>query len=424
MTISDDFKLYILSHLYFIHDFTYKALNDFYSKKINELFYGKTDKNRIVVLGAFDTWPYMDFICRILARDNYIALTSRFLYHKLNDKIIKFPTTEISQLASTDLSMKRLLKKIIGSSLLAVINYSVSAAHYIETDWCENEPDLDYIGIAHVRDTSRVKNCENLEVKELDNGMSFYSICKALENKKKDWNAWDCIKVNGFCPFKQQDISKNVLEYYFKKDKELKLIAYNNIDDLTELIKKEIHGKIEELSNEHLEEFNNYFSNFKLNEKEIDTLLVAKGLDFLIFLKNCLIIFGDFINNIGLKMLELFELINDIIENIPSSEKDTYIEYNLNQFEADHKDEVKMLRDIFTGGNNQLLDFISGLSGLRIDINKNYGNWIINFLIKNDFIKESNAFWELTEKTEELFSNLNINPLIDKYIIIKLESLS
>jgi len=35
----------------------------------------------IAVLGSFDTWSYMDHICRIVAKNGYIARTSRYEYY-------------------------------------------------------------------------------------------------------------------------------------------------------------------------------------------------------------------------------------------------------------------------------------------------------------------------------------------------------
>jgi len=424
MELSQEVQIYFINHIEIIYEVTHDVLNEFYKDKINDLFYGKSDKNRIVVLGAFDTWPYMDYVSRILAKNNYIVLTSRYLYHRLNDKIIRFPSTEISQLASSDLSMKRLLKKIIGSSLLAIINYSVSAAHYIETDWCEREADLDYIGIAHVRDTFKENYCENLEIKEVTNGMSYYSICKAIESSKKNWNAWDCISISEFCPFKQQDISKNVLEYYFNKNKDLKLISYNNLEDLPEIINNELIGKLKTLKESEQKEFHDYFSHFDLKEKEIDTLFIKGGLEFIVFMRICCLLFQKFTKNFSLKLIELFELIYNVIEKIPTSERNAVLDFYLKQLEKDYFDIIKTLRDIFTGKNDDLFDFIAGMSKLRESIYQNFGNWIINYLIENNFILISNAFWEFDKKCEKIIISLNIDAIINKKLKRKIKSIS
>jgi len=46
----------------------------------------------------------------------------------------------------------------------------------------------------------------SLEVSELD-----FSECVARPSR----TAWECIEEKGFCPFKEQGIAKNVIEYFF-----------------------------------------------------------------------------------------------------------------------------------------------------------------------------------------------------------------
>ena len=106
----------------------------------------------------------------------------------------------------------------------AVIIYSVPAGHYIETDWCYRNH-INTLGIAFVR---KIKDaCFDLAVFD-EFG---YSLCKGTKT------AFDCIR-SGSCPFKEQGISKNVIEYYLRAHApNMFLTAVENIEVILPLLK-------------------------------------------------------------------------------------------------------------------------------------------------------------------------------------------
>jgi len=200
--------------------------------KIGASFSG-TFEQRVAVLGAFDTWPYMDFVSRLLAENNYVAVTSRWIYRKFKNQILRFDTLEHPDFASSDF-LSTLLDQIISVCKYAVVNFSVSAAHFIETDWCFKKGKKT-IGIAHVRSAFEPfeNPCECLKIKKTPLGE--YSVCEPSSQR----TAWQCISEPGFCPFIRQDISKNVIEYFFRSN-QMKIVAVENLRILPYVIKNEI----------------------------------------------------------------------------------------------------------------------------------------------------------------------------------------
>ena len=386
-----------------------KALvQDFIDHEINNLFYGPGDEFRVAVLGAFDTWPYMDLICRILSKKGYISITSRYVYHKFRNTIIRFPTTNIKQYASEQYQMKRLLKKIIQNCLLTIINYSVSAAHYIETDWCSEQENLKMIGIAYVRNTFKANNCEYLMIKTLPQSKSYYSICE-VKVRELNWKAWDCINVDKFCPFIQQDISKNILEYYFTNSENSKLICVENLEDLSnilEVIFKNIKN-IKPLDGKYQETFEETISKIEKNAHVIEFLFNNNGLECLVFLKMSWIILNEFLegNEVTSNLMDLFQIIKKLREYSFVSLDMNEIIRNLTTYEK----EEQILNKIFIEKNENFYWSLSAIISIKKILFGTFGEIIINNLKENDFIKNNDIFWYLTNKSFKLLDKLNLN---------------
>lgn len=194
--------------------------------KVEDIVYGRKSR-RVAVLGAFDTWPYMDFISRHLTKMHYVAITSRYIYRfdKANNKTIRIDNTP-----EPDEFMVDFLHKIILMSPRAVVIYSVPAGHFIETDWCYRNR-MNTLGLALVRKIGEKmsrEQCSDLIVFE-EFG---YSLCKSTKT------AFDCIE-SGSCPFKEQGISKNVIEYFLRaRPSHMVLTAVENINVIPTLLKK------------------------------------------------------------------------------------------------------------------------------------------------------------------------------------------
>lgn len=195
-------------------------------------FFSGTKEQRVAVLGAFDTWPYMDFVSRLLAEYNYVAVTSRWMYRKIGKNLLRFNIQEHPDYGSNDF-LSALLDQVIVSCKYAVINFSVSAAHFIETDWCYHKGKR-ALGIAYVRSAFNPfeSGCDCLSTRETPVGE--YSECTASTER----TAWECIRESGFCPFIEQGISKNVLEYFFRSN-QMKIVAVENIGILPYVVQNE-----------------------------------------------------------------------------------------------------------------------------------------------------------------------------------------
>lgn len=193
-------------------------------RSIAQVFYGDFDE-RVAVLGAFDTWPYMDYVCRVLANCNYVAVTSKYVYRKINDRVLRIRTQEHLGFASEYHFMGALLDQIISSCASAIVNFSVSAAHFIEIDWCHRKSKKT-LGITYARAISGLEkgSCKNLKIIETDRG--FYSVCKIGTGETR--TVWECMKSPTYCPFIRQDISKNVIEYFFR-GKDMEIVAVEDI---------------------------------------------------------------------------------------------------------------------------------------------------------------------------------------------------
>jgi len=195
-------------------------LSDF-KNAIYDTYYGTRDQ-RVAVLGAFDTWPYIDHVCRQLAEMQLTAITSRYVYKKDPDRGI---VTEPHDPEENE-RMIPFLHSFIERCDRAVVIYSVPAGHYIETYWCQ-EQKKNTLGIALVRSITLKKRCASLKVFAKQG----YSICRG------NGTAWDCIN-KGACPFKEQGMAKNVIEYYLptKKTPYMHLTALDNLGNAHTLL--------------------------------------------------------------------------------------------------------------------------------------------------------------------------------------------
>lgn len=200
-------------------------LKDVYKKLHDKIYSPK----RVAVLGAFDTWPCIDYVSRHLAKMGYTAVTSRCQYVR-DGKEVKVR----EQKPQKNETMIDFLYRFIISCKKAVVLYSVPAGHYIETHWCQAGK-VDTLGIALVRQISTSKDCGSLKTAKRNH----YSICRS------NGDAWGCIK-KGNCPFKEQGIAKNVIEYYlpFKKTPLMRLVALDNLDNVPDLLKKWLNHNI------------------------------------------------------------------------------------------------------------------------------------------------------------------------------------
>lgn len=184
---------------------------------------------RVAVLGAFDTWPCIDYVSRQLAKMGYTALTSRCVY-KSTRKGVKVKENKPQR----NETMINFLYRFIMACKKAVILYSVPAGHYIETHWCQHQK-VDTLGIALVRQTGTRKDCKSLRVVKKHD----YSICRSNDN------AWDCIRKKN-CPFKEQGIAKNVIEYYLpaKNTPLMHLTAVDDLESVSNLLGKWMAGTL------------------------------------------------------------------------------------------------------------------------------------------------------------------------------------
>jgi hypothetical protein len=224
-----------------------------YLKKIPENLYPKTigpKSNRIAVLGSFDTWSYMHKICTDLVQLGCVAITSRYIYkNNTNPKYDYFRVERdhtdsiefLKDISNNEekkyIDMNTFLKeKVIDICDRAIIIYSLPAAHYNEADWCKDkaiESNFKTLGIAFVRkinDDNYCKDClvdYNLDV----------SYCKG------ESTAWDCINKSD-CPFKNQGIAKNQLEYFLKYKDNMTIVAIEKIDKTKPVIKKFLNNEL------------------------------------------------------------------------------------------------------------------------------------------------------------------------------------
>jgi hypothetical protein len=192
-------------------------------EKLFGSLYGPRNK-RVVVLGAFDTWPYMDYICRQLARMGRVAITSVWKYRLGRGETIKLEKNGPEK----NEPMIPFLESIIQACDETVIAYSVSAGHNIETHWCAGKKKKT-LGIAFVRRIEPEGKCDSLKVFRRRG----YSLCTGNET------AWECAQKTA-CPFKEQGISKNVIEYYMPANSLplMRLVAIDNIEKIQDLLKR------------------------------------------------------------------------------------------------------------------------------------------------------------------------------------------
>jgi hypothetical protein len=85
------------------------------------------NKQVIAVLGSFDTWSYMDYTCRLLAKFGHAATTSLYVYYKNQKGNIERHEREDFYRSLHMESSLRLM--IYAESHKAIIIYSVPGAH-------------------------------------------------------------------------------------------------------------------------------------------------------------------------------------------------------------------------------------------------------------------------------------------------------
>lgn len=194
-------------------------------------------KVRVAVLGAFDTWPYMNYVAERVASTGAIAHTIRFTY-------LLGPAGRIGRYPYRPdefFPMNAELEDLITLCKKAIVIYSVPAGHYNEAHWCahKRKPTL---GLALVRgirvtdvDEKAVPNCKNLHVSP----KGLYSQCCPPGR----WTGWRCIR-SATCPFKKQGISLNQLDYYVTRRYPMRLFAIERIQDSDYLVPGLVHGQL------------------------------------------------------------------------------------------------------------------------------------------------------------------------------------
>jgi len=186
----------------------------------------------VAVLGSFDTWPYMDYLCRVVASHGCIARTSRFHYARKNNGQIG---RSVFEPADKEGMNDFLRNRVIAQSVKAVIAFSTPAAHYNEVQWCAElrKPTL---GIAFVRDVaeaSQDEHCSKLLVLQRPSAKTHSACGGGIASK---WTGWRCIKAKP-CPFKAQNIAKNILEYFQHNSSFMYLFAVDQIRNSDRLVK-------------------------------------------------------------------------------------------------------------------------------------------------------------------------------------------
>lgn len=199
-----------------------------------EKSYGPDDK-RVVVLGSFDTSPYMDFVCRRLAELNCTAFTSRYTYKMFRRRGRRY----IGRADNFDLldKMKKkkplvaYLRSMIDKAEKCVVVFSVPGSHYIETDWLSTVGFQDVLGIAFVRSIKGSDCSMELE----DYGCSI-CIGKGM--------AWECMTKEDSCVFQKQGIAKDVIERFTMQPNRMKLVAIENLDRVKVTLNAWLLGKL------------------------------------------------------------------------------------------------------------------------------------------------------------------------------------
>jgi len=187
----------------------------------------------VAVLGSFDTWPYMDYLCRVVVRHGCIARTSKYHYAMGSNGQIGQSVFE----PADEEGMNDFLKKrVIEQSDKAIIALSVPGAQYNEVQWCA-ELGKPTLGIAFVRDvaeSSQDEHCSELLVLQPPSAKTHSACGGGIVSPK--WTGWRCIKAKP-CPFKTQNIAKNILEYFHHNNSFMYLFAVDQIHNSDALVK-------------------------------------------------------------------------------------------------------------------------------------------------------------------------------------------
>jgi hypothetical protein len=187
-------------------------------------------QQRVAVLGAFDTWPYMHKICTEVVKEGFVAITSKHIYKKNNKTKTGYYRTPNGP---EQMPMNQFLQeKVIGYSNRAIIVYSVPAAHYNEADWCSKIENFETLGIVFVREIHFENMCEDCIVDFTQD----FAYCGGIGD------AWSCVKKPN-CPFKNQGIAKTQLEYFLNKENTL-IIAVEKLEKLDKIVNAFLHNKL------------------------------------------------------------------------------------------------------------------------------------------------------------------------------------
>jgi len=220
----------------------YNYINDEKLQDIRSILLGNQERC-VAVFGAFDTWPYIHKICVDIALQDYTAITSRYIYRK-GDGGNDGPDSGYVRVKRDHkydgVKMNEFLQEnVIKPSKLAVIVYSVPASHYAETVCC-NSLGIRTLGIAFVRSIHDKNYCEDCIL----NGAAGFSYCGGFGN------AGDCIDRKA-CPFKEQGISKNQLEYFLTSkeekptpEKKMFLIAVEKLEKTPQIISDFLENRL------------------------------------------------------------------------------------------------------------------------------------------------------------------------------------
>lgn len=216
------------------------------------------DGSVIGVFGAFDTWPYIDYVSQYIASKGNIALTSIYWYYPISKKgktksLAQWARASIQSLESKLIPMRDDLLSLTEVVDKAVVIFSVSAAHYIETEWlyqrcqrpqigrfevlgiCFGRPLPSQPGKEQTEEEAKARrknrNCSGLRLlRSRSKPSTFIAVCQPEDRR----TGWQCADERRFCPFMRQDISKNVLEYFFSP--RMRLVALEHVKDIPQVL--------------------------------------------------------------------------------------------------------------------------------------------------------------------------------------------
>lgn len=173
-------------------------------------------EKRVAVLGSLITWPYIHKICVDIV-SGFVAVTNGYIYKPSEDPDSGYYRVKYDNEGKSKEDFVK--EKIINRCNSAIIIYPIPGKNAKFAEWCSNA-NIRTLGLTFVKNIFDDGFCKECILDESE------SLTYCSYQGKSTY----CVPSGDACPFKEQSISSNDLEYFFRSNGKMIMIAIEKLE--------------------------------------------------------------------------------------------------------------------------------------------------------------------------------------------------